>query len=60
MKYIDVNNYRVIKKINRIKMIICSYIKEKELDVFFDKLLINLPIGISIKLIPAFMLIASP
>lgn len=26
-------------KINRIKMIICSYIKEKELDVFFDKLL---------------------
>ena len=26
-------------KVNRLKIILCSYIKEKELDVFFDKLL---------------------
>ncbi len=27
------------EKINRLKIILCAYIKEKELDVFFDKLL---------------------
>jgi hypothetical protein len=27
------------EKINRLKIILCTYIKEKELDVFFDKLL---------------------
>ena len=31
--------YNQEDKINRLKIILCTYIKEKELDVFFDKLL---------------------
>jgi hypothetical protein len=37
--YGEVNNINQEEKINRLKIILSTYIKEKELDVFFDKLL---------------------